>query len=251
MGHDLYYCPNKERSWVKNGGKSNQPWKRGTGCGFERSMNIERTDELVWSLVQDMHAKSSLLKEEVKRRVLDQQGLPYVGDKEAKKKALSKVRRLQKDLVSVSETIGNVVSRKLLNELDEHSYSVALSRLNAERDKMQSALAELKLQLQAETTRRKWIDWIDTFGSEVKGTSTYTDEQRKSYVSGIVERIDARWNSDSGEHQLTVKFRLPIVGDGIRWIDSSKKSRGYELVDGEYTSTVTLSKKAIRQKMAG
>ena len=183
--------------------------------------------------------------------MLDQQGLPYVGDKEAKKKALAKVRRLQKELGTVSETIGNVVSRKLLDQLDEISYNTALQRLSAERERIQDSLAELKLQLQAETTRRKWIDWIDTFGSEVENTSTYTDEQRKSYVSGIVERIDARWNSDLGEHQLTIKFRLPIVGDGIRWIDASKKSRGYELVDGEHTSTVTLSKKAARQNTAG
>lgn len=50
-GEALYYCPNKERSWVKNGGKSDTPWQRGTGCGFARSMNIFKADELVWRYV--------------------------------------------------------------------------------------------------------------------------------------------------------------------------------------------------------
>ena len=61
----LYYCPNKERDWVENGG-SKTPWKRDEGCGMSRSLNIPETDKLVWDSVIDVHKKSSILKEEVK-----------------------------------------------------------------------------------------------------------------------------------------------------------------------------------------
>lgn len=242
-GEALYYCPNKERAWVENGGKSETPWQRGTGCGFDRSMNIDRADELVWRHVQDLHAKSSLLKEEVKRRVLKEQGLGYVADKDTKKKAEAKVRRLQKDLTAISETIGNVEASRLLKRMDDISYATTMQRLNEEQQRLQTALAEVKLQLQNETVRKKWIDWLDAFGEEVKNTSTYTDEQRKLYVEGIVERIDVRWLPSSREHEMTLHFRLPIVGDGIEWLDEKRKSRGYTMVEGQRTATVTLSKK--------
>ncbi len=248
-GEALYYCPNKERNWVVNGGKSETPWKRGTGCGFARSMNIDRTDELVWSYVRDMHAKSSILKEEVKRRVLEQQGLQALTDKDARKKAEAKVRRLQKDLSAVSETIGNVEASKLLNRLDDISYTTTMQRLNDERERLTGLLAEVKLQLQAETTRKKWVDWVDAFGTEVANTASFTDEQRKAYVSGIVERIDVKWLEDVGQHELTMTFRLPIVGDGINWLNAKKKSMGYTITEGSKFSVVNLTpfKKASKQ----
>lgn len=250
-GEALYYCPNKERAWVQNGGKSEAPWKRGTGCGFSRSMNLDRTEELVWKCVRDMHAQSSHLKEEVKRRVLEQQGLQFITDKNARKQAEAKYRRLQKDSSALSKTIGDVTANHLLNQLDAVSYQATLKRLNDERDRLQGLMAELKLQLHAETARKKWIDWVDQFGSEVQNTATFTDEQSKAYVAGIVERIDAKWLEEKNAHELTIHFRLPIVGDGIEWLHKEHKSKGYKLVDGSRTTTLPLSKRAARTKNTG
>lgn len=242
-GEALYYCPNKERPWVSNGGKSDTPWERGTGCGFDRSMNIDRANELVWKHVQDLHARSSLLNEEVKRRVLNQQGLQYVGDKDAKKKAEAKVRCLQKDLTAVSEAIGNVEASKLLNRMDDVGYVTTMQRLNDEQQRLKAALAEIKLQLKIETSRQKWFSWLDVFGTEVKNTNSFDSERRKQYITGIVERIDVRWLPEQREHELTIHFRLPIVGDSIQWLDPKHKSKGYSLVEGHRTDTLTLSKK--------
>lgn len=242
-GEALYYCPNKERAWVKNGGKSDTPWQRGKGCGFDRSMNIDRADELVWKYVQDMHAKSSLLKEEVKRRVLEQQGLQHVVDKDSKKKAKSRLRTVQRELTSVSETIGNVEASKLLKRMDDISYATTMQRLRDEQLRLQGVLAEVKLQLQTETTKKRWVDWIDAFGAEIKGTSTFTEEQRKEYIAGIVDRIDVKWLAEERQHEVTIHFRLPIIGDGIQWIDAKQKSKGYTLIDGQRTETITLSKR--------
>ena len=67
-GEAFYYCPNKERAWVKNGG-SEAPYKRGAGCGLERSLNIPLADKAVFETVVKLHQKSSILKEEVKQRI--------------------------------------------------------------------------------------------------------------------------------------------------------------------------------------
>lgn len=59
----MYYCPNKERDWVKEG-QSKTHYKRGTGCGFDRDMNIPTTDKLVFDTVVKLHKNSSIFKEE-------------------------------------------------------------------------------------------------------------------------------------------------------------------------------------------
>lgn len=190
-----------------------------------------------------MHAKSSLLKEHVKRRLLEQQGLEQVADLGAKKKTEAKARKLQKDLTAISETIGNVEASRLLKQLDDISYATTLKRLSDEQLRLKAVLAEVKLELQEQTVRKKWVDWLDAFGSEIQGTSTFTDEQRKAYIAGIVDRIDARWLPDTREHELTIQFHMPIVGDAIEWLDPKRKSKGYVLKDGQKLGTVTLSKK--------
>ena len=55
-----------------------------------------------------MHTKSSMLKEEVKKRILKQQGLATVADPNAVKKAQTKVRRLQRDIQAANEVLGNL-----------------------------------------------------------------------------------------------------------------------------------------------
>ena len=241
-GESLYYCPNKERSWAKKG-KTETPWVRGTGCGFDRSMNISRADELVWKYVQDMHQKSSVLKEQIKQRVLKQQGLSLVVDPNAIKRSQAKVRRLQREIQTTNEVLGNLEASRLLKRVDDAAYETTVQRIRDERERLEGVLNEVQLELRGVNESRKWVNWIDAFGAEVKNTNQYTDEQRKAYVEGIVERINVKWLADTREHELNIHFRLPIVGDGIGWKNAAAKSQGYDVVVGERSGTIALPKK--------
>ena len=72
---NLYYCPNKLRSWKQGNVNSKNRYKRGKqgnhGCDMKKSLSITLTDHFVWTKVLEVIAKSSLLKEEVKNKVLD------------------------------------------------------------------------------------------------------------------------------------------------------------------------------------
>lgn len=53
-GHQhVYYCVHKERTW-KTRDDDHPKWKRGTGCSMVRSINIGRTDQLVWDMIKDV-----------------------------------------------------------------------------------------------------------------------------------------------------------------------------------------------------
>jgi DNA invertase Pin-like site-specific DNA recombinase len=53
-GHQhVYYCILKERTW-KIREDDHPKWKRGTGCSMVRSINIGKTDQLVWNMIKDV-----------------------------------------------------------------------------------------------------------------------------------------------------------------------------------------------------
>lgn len=114
-----------------------------------------------------------------------------------------------------------------------HAIQTTLQRVTEEKERLVAAINAIQLELRGETERRKWVDWIDAFGAEVKNTNQYTDEQRRDYIAGIVERIDVKWLKETRQHELTIRFRLPIVGDGIEWKNPKQKSLGYALVEGD------------------
>ena len=236
-----YYCPNKEREWVEMGG-SDTPWKRGMGCGFARAMNIPQTDNLVWELVTSLHAKSSILKEEVKHRLLKESGIKIRTDAEIRA-IQAKIRRLQKSYGSMSETLGNLEANKLIGKINDVSYDTTVLRIRDELGNIETDLANSRLELAGTAESRKWVNWLKAFGDEVETLDALTDEQKKEYIGGLVKRIDVRYDSDNREHHLTLTMNLPIVNDGIKKLRSGREGREYEVTPGTETITLVSKKK--------
>lgn len=236
-----YYCPNKERHWVENGG-SEQPWKRGLGCGFERAMNIPQTDKIVWDLVKSLHEKSSTLKEEVKHRILKEAGVKIRSNAEIRT-IQAKIRKLQRDYQGLSETLGNLEANRLIGEINDVSYQVTVERIRAALGKVEVDLANARLDLQGTAESKKWVDWLKTFGEELENLDSLPDEQKKVYISGLVERIDVMYDSENRAHHLNLKFFLPIVNDGIKYKGQGDEAKSYEIIPGTNSTTVVSKKK--------
>lgn len=236
-----YYCPNKEREWVTNGG-SETPWQRGMGCGFSRAMNIPQTEKAVWELVKSLHKNSSTLKEEVKHRLLKESGVKIRSDAEIR--ALeAKIKKFQRDYKSMSETLGNLAANRLIKQLNDDSYQTMTVRVNDELKRIETELAKARLELQGCAESRKWVNWLKEFGEEIKNLDAMTPEQKKDYIMGLVKRIDVRYNEDRREHELTLTMNLPIVGDSIKYTGNGKEAKAYEIVPGSNTTTLVSKKK--------
>ncbi len=204
------------------------------------STNIPQTDKLVWELVTSLHAKSSTLKEEVKNRVLKESGIKIRTDAEIR--ALqAKIRRLQKNYGSMSETLGNLEANKLIGKINDLSYDTTVQRIREELGNIETELANARLELAGTVESRKWVNWLKAFGDEVEKLDALTDEQKKEYIGGLVKRIEVLYDSENREHHLTLTMHLPIVNDGIKKLRSGREGREYEVTPG--TDTVTLVSK--------
>ena len=236
-----YYCPNKERVWVEKGG-SETPWKRGMGCGFARAMNIPQTDKLVWELVTSLHAKSSILKEEVKDRLLKESGIKIRTDAEIRA-IQAKIRKLQKNYASINETLGNLEANKLIGKINDVSYDITVQRIREELGNIENELANARLELAGTAESRKWVNWLEVFGDEVESLDSLAEEQKKEYIAGLVKRIDVRYESETREHHLTLTMHMPIVNDGIKKLRSGREVREYAVKPGIDTVSLVTKKK--------
>lgn len=246
-----YYCPSREREWVAKG-NTEKKWERGHGCGFSRALNIPRTDEIVWQTIKSLHSKSSILKEEVRVRVLKEEQALKIQNESHFKALQAKLRLLQRKHVAMSETLGNLEANHLLKQLNDTSYRTMTLRVNDELRDIEDQLLKVRTELEGATNGRKWLSWLNAFGQEVDSLDSLSNEQKKKYLEGLIKRIDVRWNEEKREHKLTLTLNLPIVNDGITWRDTEnyeghgRRVRRYDLFEGKNKTTLSVKKKDAR-----
>lgn len=219
----MYYCPNKERVWAKEG-ESPTHYQRGTGCGFDRAMNIQLTDKAVFDTVVNLHRDSSILKEEVKKRVYAEHGIKGTAASAEEMKGYERQLRKHETLFrSLQESIGNLEANRILKRMDDKAYKTAVSRMNDEADRLKTEITNLRLKLRGEAEKKEWVNWMDNFGVEIDEKQKLNDEQRQLYLKGLIEKIEAKFNRKTRAHELDIHFRHPIVGDGIKYKDPRKR----------------------------
>ena len=199
-------------------------------------MNIHRADALVWDVVVNVHSKSSLLKEEVKKRLVGGIVAPDTGYEAARKKNEKTIKQAEKELQRADEAITELEVEHRLGQTDAKRYPQVMKRLREQRTAIQARIETLREGVRNQAQERKWVDWVKAFGDEVKLKSELTPEEKKEYLRGMIERIDVKFLSETKEHQLEIKFTKPIVGDGI----VRQAPKGYKLRKGRATKAVLL-----------
>jgi len=63
-------------------------------------------------------------------------------------------------------------------------------------------------------------------------------EDRKDYLEGVVDRLTVNLDPDTHQHVIDISFKYPIVGDSLDYRDVSKKSMGYNLIEGNITQSL-------------
>ena len=174
-----------------------------------RSLNIPRTDKIVWKNVMEVMSNSNLLKKRVQDRFGGKEN--YENDLLKEKK---NQRRLVKRLQKIEETLSQIETGHLLEDLDETTFRQVRKNLDEEKTKIKDQLDQSRLRAKEMGNREKWLDSLSRFHAKLDMMETESEEDKKRFLELFVERIDVRYDHDTKEHELTIKFKLPIVGDG-------------------------------------
>lgn len=235
---NFYYCAKKERKWVTDQPSDDEKWVRGRSCEMTKSLNIPITDALVWDKIVETVSESHLMKEMFKTHILQDK---FSRDDEFKKTLRDenkKERRLKKDLETAETSIASIETDKLLKRMEAGVYRRVRKNLTEELERIRSDLEQTRLRIQELGNQKRWIDWITAHQKDIENMSDMNKETQKGYLEGILDTITVRLNDDL-THELSVKFKHPIVGDSHKWNNPKRKSEGYIIVDGSTDMTVT------------
>ncbi len=79
----------------------------------------------------------------------------------------------------------------------------------------------------------------------LKGDLSKEDKQK--FLLNTVEEIGVSLDKETNDHHLTINFRMGLVDDGIQYADETRKSGGYELIEGEKQRDMVISKDQVHQ----
>jgi len=238
----LYYCPNKERSWVIEG-ESKTPWKRGEGCGMERSLNIPVTDQLVFQTVTDIHKESSILREEVKWKILKENNAPLAKTDEDIMLLERTLKKQEKELDNAKQAQAELVLSHHSGEIKADIYKMAFQNSKDRVNTLEVLIANTQLQLKGNVDNKKWVDWVKLYGQQITNKKELSNEEKKTYLAGLIETISVKYIKVENEHELTIQFNLAIVKDSVKWNDPENRRKGYKVIKGKRTTTIQVKKK--------
>ena len=238
----LYYCPNKERDWVNKGGTLT-PWARDKGCGMSRSLNIPETDRLVWDAVIDTHKSSTILKEEVKWKILEEAGAPLARDQEEIKGLERQLKQFERMLKQLNESQANLLLARNSGEIKADVFKIAMEKSTEQIHNLEIKIANTQLQIKGGNDNKKWVDWLKIFGQNLEKKKNFSEIEKKQYLMGLIEKISVKYDKNKNQHEVAIKFQLPVVGYSVIWKNPENHKEGYKVKRGKQNKSVVVKKK--------
>ena len=247
-----YYCPKKEKDWRDGVIERGNKWKRGKvgerGCGMNRSLNIPITDKMVSNLVMDVISHSTMLKEEFKDEVLKAKFASDEENQTLRKKEEKNQNRLSRKIEETRTTLADVETKRLLDEFDDYIvFSKVQKNLKKEIEKTQRELEQSRMRARELGNQKKWLDWLSTYGEEVKLQTVLSPTKKKEYLEGVLEKIEVSLDKQTLNHDLRVFFRMGLVDDKIEYKNPKKKSAGYAVIEGKKDKLLVIARADVLQ----
>ena len=223
-----YYCHSKENKWKG---------KNVDICLNRRSMNMDRTDDLVTEKIKEVVGNSSILKEKFKTDVLSKKTLQEKDIEDEKKKLEKQIDVLDKEMesihISMSSNEVNYLTKSTIEEVYKKVKQTLESELSLIEENKQSKIK----QIDELDQQKDWIDWVSKYSKDIsKQFSKVSEDLLNGVVSKIVVHPTFGKNREGVDkqvgHKFDVYFKLPIIGDSIIYKDENDKRKGYELVNG-------------------
>jgi site-specific DNA recombinase len=225
----MYGCRSSERKWK---GVEVNP------CKNNRTMNMDNTDTLIVDRIKEVVGNSSILKEKFKKEILNKKSIDSKQISQDKKNLERSIKGLDQQLDTTIQSISINEVNKMLKKIDDQRYQGISTVLEEELISLEDTKKSLLQEVDDLDNQQDWVDWISKYGDDI---SKQFEKPTTELIEGIVDQIivspvigQTREGKDTQRgHIFNIKFKLPIVNDGIEYKDDKKKSDGYSLKDGK------------------
>ncbi len=208
--------------------------------GRVRSLEIEKTDQLVWDTVVGVIEGSSLFKEMFKEENL--KGKKTFGQSIDEIKTIQrKIKQNEKNISNINDVMLSEKINDLLDEENNQNFKKVIEEFQKKKRELMSEVEELNNQIHQSKSDKKWINWLDNFKGKIDDlrNSSLSIEEKKKFLEGLVEKISVK-TKDKQNHQLIIKFTSPFVNDKFEWNEVGNPKKGYKVIEGISNYNYTL-----------
>lgn len=211
--------------------------------GRVRSLEIEKTDQLVWDTIVGVVEGSSLFKEMFKEENL--KGKKTFGKSMYEIKTIQrKIKQNEKKISDISDVMLSNKIDGLLDEENNQNFKKVMEEFEKKKRELMSEVDELNNQIHQNKSDKKWINWLDDFKGKIDNlrNDDLSIEDKKKFLEGLVDKISVK-TKDKQTHQIKIKFSSPFVNDKIEWNVKGNPKKGYKVIEGVKDYDLTLEQK--------
>ena len=232
---NFYRCPNKERLWRDKGQSNIKP------CSNNKSMNIDRTNDIVWNTLCEVLNKSHLIKQEIKEETLSQK---LETEKDVKRQ-ITKLKREQRKIDvridDIDERFEEVLTSYGKLEISKKVKDEVSKNITDEKKRLFDKRQDIDFEISKVNNKKGWLDWIKKHKGWIKDLSQVKSyKKRLSVVNQYVDRIVVNYDKEQNRHDLVIELILPIHNDKLL-----KRKNGYVIGEGSTQVETQYSKKKI------
>lgn len=227
-----YLCGSRDKKYKK--GSHTADWKRGKYCKNTTSCSAERLEDVVWETLSEILKVSHQHKEEFK-------GLTLSTKKTSSQKRPQLISHTQTEIANLEQVLARIESSideqrilKIESPSDEKKIDKFIKRLSVTREETLLKIQEKMNQLVSLENDSLWVDWVKDYQDNIKNLDELSREEKNKEITKYVQSILVSFNEDSRTHNLKLRLKLPLVGDGLVYKDNNKKSDGYKITEGSY-----------------
>ena len=232
---NFYRCPNKERLWRDKGQSNIKP------CSNNKSMNIDRTNDIVWNTLCEVLNKSHLIKQEIKDKTLSKK---LETEKDVKRQ-ITKLKREQRKIDvridDIDERFEEVLTSYGKLEISKKVKDEVSKNITDEKKRLFDKRQDIDFEISKVNNKKGWLDWIKKHKGWIKDLSQVKSyKKRLSVVNQYVDRIVVNYDKEQNRHDLVIELILPIHNDKLL-----KRKNGYVIGEGSTQVETQYSKKKI------
>jgi hypothetical protein len=142
----------------------------------------------------------------------------------------------------------NLETDSILKRRNKEEIEAILRSVEEHRMNVNSQRELLKRQVYSLENQTNWVDWMSQFGEKITKLSELSDEDKKLFLKGVIEKIEVS-TLDSQRHKLNIKFRIPYVNDKLIKKNAKGGAKVYMVLGGEHEISVDLDPSKKSQKV--
>jgi len=251
-----YYGRCSEYSWKHNKDYLNNKKKNynKTNCKMKRSLNIVETDEKILDKIIDIITKSSIVREKYKIKDLSPKWDSETKNSKRLGSIRTQLRNKRRELESLEDEQIQIEYDVRTKKISESIGSKLREKFKTSIEIVQEEIDLIKNEERLISESKGWVNWISKMEKDVKKIMNSSLEQKRDFINRNVQNIKVFFDEKSKEHDITINFRLPIVGDELiydkKGIINETGFKDYKIKDGDKTVNFRFEKPVqIRTKL--